>query len=464
PDGQSIVYVADNQLYLRRLGDVEARPIAGTNQDVNTPFFSPDGQWIGFNVVPEAKLKKIAVTGGASVTIAEVDNPYGASWGPDNQILVGQGTEGIVRVSANGGTPELVIPAREGEQAEGLQLLPDGDSVLFSVTTASGNARWDAAHIVVQSLSTGNRTVVLQGGNSARYVPTGHLIYALGDGLFAVAFDVGRRAVTGGPVSVVDGIGRSGNAALRSTLQYAASDAGTLVYAPPDPAFGFGAAAGPLTTLVWVDRDGREEPVAAPPRAYAYARLSPDGTRVALDVRDQERDIWIWDLRRQTMTRFTFDPESDILPMWTPDGRRLVWASQRAGRYNLYWQTADGTGAVERLTESPRPQRPNGFTPDGRGLVFAQDQEGQVRDLFLLPIGGDRRATRLVQTMFDERNGEISPDGRWLAYESNESGQSQIYVRPFPAVDEGRWQVSTSGGVQPLWARSGRELFYLAPD
>ncbi|MGH9254882.1 MAG: protein kinase domain-containing protein [Vicinamibacterales bacterium] len=463
PDGRRIVYNTRGGLYLRSMGAIDARLIPGTEDGVTDPFFAPDGESIAF--YQNGQMKRLSLSGGAAVVICAAEPPFGASWGTDNSILFGQ-AKGIMRVSANGGTPGLVIPAREGEQAEGLQLLPDGDSVLFSVTTASGTARWDAAHIVVQSLSTGERTVVLQGGNSARYVPTGHLLYALGDGLFAVAFDADRREVTGGPVSVVEGVARGGNAAVgSSTAQYAVSDAGTLVYAPPDPAFGFGAAAGPPTTLVWVDRDGREEPLAAPPRAYAYARLSPDGTRVALDVRDQERDIWIWDLRRQTMTRFTFDPESDILPVWTPDGRRLVWASQRAGRYNLYWQAADGTGAVERLTESPSPQRANGFTPDGRRLVFAQDAERQQgRDLFLLPFEGERRATRLVQTMFDERNAEISPDGRWLAYESSESGQFQIYVRPFPDAEQGRWQVSTSGGVQPLWARSGQELFYLAPD
>jgi len=463
PDGRRFVYRATGGLYLRSMGALEARLIPGTEDDASNPFFAPDGESVAY--FQNGQLKRISLSGGAAVVVCAAEDAFGASWGTDSTILFGQ-AKGIMRVSANGGTPELVIPAKEGEQADGLQLLPDGDSVLFTVTTASGPgpARWAAAQIVVQSLSTGERTVVLQGGSRARYVPTGHLIYALGDGLFAVAFDVGRLEVTGGPVSIVERVARGGPLVASPGAQYAVSDAGTLVYATPNPNFG-SAAALPSTTLVWVDRNGREEPLAAPPRAYSYPRLSPDGTRVALDIRNQEQDIWIWDVRRRILTRVTFDPATDVLPVWTPDGRRLVWASARAGPFNLYWQAADGTGTVERLTQSPSGERANGFTPDGQRLVFTEDAEGQQqRDLFLLPFEGDRRATRLVQTMFDERNGEISPDGRWLAYESNESGQFQIYVRPFPAVDEGRWQMSADGGRQPLWARSGRELFYLAPD
>ena len=344
--------------------------------------------------------------------------------------------------------------------------------MLFSVTTVAGPTRWDAAQIVVQSLSNQSRKVIVQGG-SDRYLPTGHLVYALGDALLAVAFDVGRLEVTGGPVSVVEEVARPGNPALNTaTANYAVSEGGTLVYLS-GISFRQGV---PVQTrnLVWVDRQGREEPLATPPDGYIYPRLSPDGTRLALDIRrPQGQDIWIWDLRRQTMTPLTFSPAFDGLPVWSADGRRLVWTSNPGTTLNLYWQAADGTGTVERLTESPNAHRASGFTPDGTRLVIseivggplpgAEDVTGRA-NLAMLSLSGDRTVTPLVQTSFAERNGEVSPDGRWLSYESNESGQFQIYVRPFPAVDQGRWQVSTGGGRQPLWARDGRELIYVTSD
>jgi eukaryotic-like serine/threonine-protein kinase len=249
---------------------------------------------------------------------------------------------------------------------------------------------------------------------------------------------------------------------------------------------------------------GREESLKAPLRNYLYPRLSPDGTRVALDVRDQASDIWVWDLARETLTRFTFDPGPDTHPVWTPDGQRVLFRSLRAGPANLFWQAADGTGAVERLTESQNAQFSGAFSPDGTRLVFREETTATGEDLLVLALEGRRRrqppspgvgppplaglgelqrglaepsaqaggpgrgATSdvqpLVHTTFNERNGEISPDGRWLAYESDESGREEIYVRPFPDTDSGRWQVSTGGGTRPLWARSSKELFYLGPS
>jgi serine/threonine-protein kinase len=188
--------------------------------------------------------------------------------------------------------------------------------------------------------------------------------------------------------------------------------------------------------------------------------LSPDGARLALQ---SDGDIWIWNLARETLTRFTFDPAGDQYPVWTPDGRRLAFRSQRSGPYNLFWQAADGTGPVERLTESPIEQSPHAFSADGTRLLIREERPTTGADLALLTLAGERRVDMLVQTTFTERNGEISPDGRWLAYQSDESGEFEIYVRPLPDADRGRWQISTGGGTQPLWARSAGELFYLAP-
>jgi Tol biopolymer transport system component len=212
-----------------------------------------------------------------------------------------------------------------------------------------------------------------------------------------------------------------------------------------------------------VDRQGREEPITAPPRAYVYPRLAPDGTRLALFIGDQEADIWLWDLVRAALTRVTFDPGFDTFPIWTPDSRRLLFSSERAGTRNLFGQAADGTGGIDRLTETRNIQNLTAISPDGARLVFTETVPGTGEDVMTLPLSGERRAAPLVQTPFVERNGEVSPDGHWLAYQANDSGQFEIYVRPFPDVTTGRWQVSTGEGTRPLWARNGQELFYLAP-
>jgi serine/threonine-protein kinase len=244
---------------------------------------------------------------------------------------------------------------------------------------------------------------------------------------------------------------------------------GTLVYVPRGAVIG--------RTLVWVDRQGQETPIAAPPRVYNYPRLSPDGTRIALWSNDQESDLWLWDLGRATLTRVTSDPVLDAYPVWMPDSRRLLFSSDRAGARNLFAQAADGTGNAERLTENPNRQDATSVSPDGTRLVFSELAPATAFDVMQLPLDearpssgsvrtefvAQRQAAPLVQTPSEERNGEVSPDGRWLAYEANDSGRFEIYVRPFPEVTRGRWQVSTGGGTRPLWARSGQEVFYLAP-
>jgi Tol biopolymer transport system component len=224
----------------------------------------------------------------------------------------------------------------------------------------------------------------------------------------------------------------------------------------------------PEGTLVWVDRDGRETAVLAPPLGYEAVRLSPEGRRVALDVRGQEDDIWIWAFDSRRLTRLTFDPSIDHSAVWTPDGTQIVYSS--GSRSNLFWRAADGTGAAEQLAEVPTAMFSNSFSPDGSRLVGWQLSPKTGADLFLLSLtgkpghspSGDTRL--LVATPFQELGAEISPDGAWLAYQWNASGRFEIYVQPFPDVERGRWQVSTSGGTQPLWARSGRELFYRGAD
>ena len=471
-DGTRLAYVGAGAqgIVVRALNELQPTTLPGLGAPEGL-FFSPDGQWIGFfDVDGPGTLKKVAATGGPPVTVSRFNgNPRGASWSTDDSIIFAVDFPlGLLRVRAAGGEPEvLTTPNRDqGELAHWWpEVLPGGHAVLFTITTAGGE------QVALLDLATREQKILIRGGIHARYVSTGHLVYSVAGALRAVAFDLGRLEVVGPPVPVLEQVMTSPLGAAYMSL----SHDGTLVYVP-------GGVQGSFSTLVWVDRRGREEPLETPQRAYWYPRLSPDGTRVALDIRDQEQDIWIWDLAREALTRFTFDPGPDSHPVWTPDGRRVVFRSQRAGNDNLFWQAADGTGAVEQLTESPNIHFASAFSPNGTRLVFREETATTGSDLMVLALEGGRRAQPpspgvgrsgrsatsdvrpLVQTTFNELNGEISPDGRWLTYQSNESGQNEIYVRPFPDTDRGRWQISTGGGTRPLWARSGKELFYLGPS
>ena len=271
--------------------------------------------------------------------------------------------------------------------------------------------------------------------------------------LRAIRFDLTRLETRGTEVPVLP---RLATNLIGGPCFDVATD-GTLVYVD-----GSGDVAPETRTLVWVDRAGKETPVAAPPRAYDHPRLSPDGTHVVLYIRDQEQDLWIWDRRRATLTPLTRDPSQDWFPVWTKNSQRVIFSSNRGGTLNLWWQAADGTGAAEPLTTSNNAQFASGITPDGTAVVF--NEATPNRHLLMVALDGTHRVTSLMATKFDERSGVVSPDGQWLAYDSNSSGSFEIKVVPFPNVTGGLWQISMAGGTQPLWARSGKELFYLRPD
>ena len=291
----------------------------------------------------------------------------------------------------------------------------------------------------------------MSGGFDAHYVSSGHLLFGAVGTLRAVGFDANRLEVTGTPVSVIPQMVTS----TWGVADFDVADDGTLAYVR-------GTAGGQLHTLAWVDRQGREQPIAAlPPRAYLYARLSPDGMRVALDIRDQENDIWIWDLARETLKRLTTDPTLDRFPVWASNNQIIFSSARSSPLGNLYRQSADGTKIPERLTQTQDFQVPASMSSDGTRLVFTQTVT--TRDLMLMHLDQGHRVESLLSTPFNEQNGCISPDGRWLAYESDESGKFQIYVRPFPEVNSGLIQISTDGGTQPMWAHDGRELLYVAP-
>jgi serine/threonine protein kinase/Tol biopolymer transport system component len=458
PDGTRLVYVgADGAaLFVRPLDQLDATPLTGFAAALG-PFVSPDGQWIGvWDGAGAPALKKVAITGGPPVTLGRPDgSTRGASWGADDTIIFATTnvTTGLQRIAAAGGQPTVLTrPNRAGGEADHVwpEILPGGQAVLFTITSATG--RLDQAQIAALDLQTGTQTVLIRGGSDARYVPSGHLIYAAAGTFRAIAFDLARLAVAGASVAVLPPVQMTATGAANVAV---AAD-GTLVYIPG------GVATWARSSLVWVDRQGAETPVPASPRSYVYPRLSPDGTRLAFFISEQELDVWLWDLARPALTRATFDPGLDTYPVWTPDGRQLLFSSERAGARNLFAQAADGTGALRRLTESPNAQLPTSISPDGTRLVFTEI-ETAAGDVWQLRLDGRPAVTPLVRTPFNERNGEVSPDGRWLAYEANDSGRFEVYVRPFPDVTRGRWQVSTNGGTRPLWARNSQELFYLAP-
>ena len=440
PDGSRFVYGTANGLYIRSMDALEARIIEGTDRNSIEPFFSGDGQWIGCFSGSDQKLKKVAVTGGPTFTLGDSSADGGFNWDWDDRILHATG-EKIMWISSNGGNWEPLM-----EQTGGLlgsaQMLPDGESVLFTDHSSS-------PHMVkVHSLKSGENKELLE-GVSARYVETGHIVYGMGSNLYAVPFDIETLEVTAKSVPVVEGVFKSFN-----FYNYDISNSGTLVYIP-----GIG---GNIQSrqLVWVDRDGTEEVLEAPFRAYVYAHLSPDGTQVALDIRDQESDIWIWDFSRKHLSRLTFDPGLNRGGVWTPDGKKVAFSAEREGAENIYWQAADGSGAPEPLTEiSDASILPIAFSPDGRQLLSGKT-EG-LQDISILNLdGSDTPRVLLGEKEFNEQNPQISPDGRWLAYQSDESGSPQIWVRPFPDTNAGRWQITTEGGTRPLWNRNGRELFY----
>ena len=456
PDGTKIVYVASGQLYLRNLSNLESGPIAGTTERPNTPFFSPDGQWLGYFSGTDGQLKKIEVSGGVPVTLCDAANPYGASWGADDSIVYGQ-LDGIMRVSANAGTPALLIKTEEQEQVHGPQILPDGKSLLFTLANSRNLTRWDEAQVVVQSLESGERTTVLTGASDARYVPTGHLVYVLDDDLFAVPFELSSLEVTGGAVPIEEGLARvpvpSGQT---GTGHFGFSNHGSLAYV---------AAASDLQqgTLVWVDRQGRATPVTEQQTIYSFPRISPDGRRVAVEITEGgNEDIWVIDLDRGTRTRLTLEPGRDIQPLWTRDGTRVTFSSNRAGsRSALYWTLADGGGTAELLVEVETNLGATSWSPDGQTLLFYETwapglMPPRLRDILAVSPGG--APTPILATPFTEYGATFSPDGRWIAYASRESGIDEVYVRPYSGPGS-KMTISTEGGRSPLWSAYGTELF-----
>ena len=454
PDGIHLAYVArqggTQQLYLRAMDSLEAKASPGTEGAVS-PFFSPDGQWLGF--IAGGKAKKVSVSGGAAITLtlSNAVNLVGASWGSQGTIAFSPalGTA-LQQVSDAGGTLQSLTRLEKGEITHRWpDFLPGGKAMLFAASTNGGN--WTNAQVAIQSIGAGERRNLVQ-GTQPRYAPSGHLVYAQGGNLMAVLFDPQRLTITGAAVPVVEGVLQS---TTTGAAQYSVSATGSLVYVS-------GGVQSTQRRLVWVDRKGVEQPLPAPPHAYRYPRFSPDGQRVAVTIEESENNIWLYDLARDTLTRLTFQGSRDLMGAWTPDGKRIAFNSNREGPQNVFWQLADGSGGVERLTTSEYVNTPNSWSPDGQLLAFIENNPTTGYDIWVLRIS-DRKAQPFLRTPFNETAPRFSPDGRWLAYTSDESGRYEVYVQPYPGPG-GKWQISTEGGIEPVWDPNGRELFYRSSD
>jgi eukaryotic-like serine/threonine-protein kinase len=472
PDGKAFTFLANYELYLRSMSEPEPRQIfsmrsGGGDARITTVFFSSDGQWIGFYANQDNTLRKIAVTGGAAVTLCKAQAPNGISWSGD-QIVFSQ-PKGIMRVSANGGEPELLAASASSQEfMSDPQLLNDGTSLLFTVTKESGASRWDKADIVVQSVKSGERKVLVHGGSTVRYIPTGHLVYALGGTLFAIRFDAKKLRVEGGPVPILEGVLRGSQPQnFSGAAQFSFSNTGSLTYFP-GPAGGTGETGIPPQTLALADRNGKVQPLGLPPQPIYHPRSSPDGKQLVFGTDDgNEGIIWVYDLKGNGPARRLTFGGSNLNPIWSRDGRYITFASDREGDRGLFRQLADGTAPAERLTKAELgpSQRPEQWSPDGKTLSFIMnnraDGTGNGSDLFTLTLDGERKPQPLVRSPSNKRYSAFSPDGHWFAYASGENSNVSfnLFVEPFPPTGS-RYQVTSMGGRDPVWSPDGKELFF----
>ena len=457
PDGRRVAFIANRVggealLWVRALDALEAQPLPGT-ENALVPFWSPDSRTLGFFAA--GKLKTIDAAGGSVQSLCDAIDGRGGTWNRDGVIVFApDATGGLFRVPAAGGqpTPVTTPDVTRSETAHRLPaFLPDARHFLFSASPS--NTIW------LGSLDSKETTRLLNADSQAQYAAPGYLLFGRQGTLFAQPFDAGRATLTGDAVPIAEQLAFGASV---NYLGFSVSDSGVLAYRSGTP--------NTRTQLTWFDRTGKTLGPTAQPGLYRNPTLSPDGTRVAVEATDPQsrtEDIWVVELARGVTSRFTFDPGNDIYPVWSPDGSRLMFGSDRESDvFNLYQKRADGVGSEQQVLKSPAEMVPNSWSPDGRALVYRTRPGGSsgVFNLGILPLVGDRKphlfeASRAVQV-----TGQVSPDGRWLAYHSLESGRYEVYVQSFPAPGAGKWQISKDGGANSRWRGDGRELFYYALD
>jgi serine/threonine-protein kinase len=516
-DGASLAYVVargeQRQVYLRRIGDTESRPMPGTEGLMGAPVFSPDGQWLAF--WQNAKWKKVSLSGGPPLPM--FDAPPGgaptAAWGSDDTLVFGVAPASLMRVSAAGGAPQdlpIIDPQRMERWGGEPQFLPDRKTVLFSMRTSDVDS-FNDYRIAAYSLESKERKILVEGGTKATYLPNGQLVYMRAGSLWAAPFDLMKLAVIGRAVPVLHDVYEN---AVDGTAQFAISAMGALAYAPGGEVAG-------ARRVVWVDRRGQEEALPVPPRSYLHPRISPNGRQILIEVEGPNHDVFLFDMARSALTKVTSDGSSHA-PLWTADGRQITFRAGMPDPFTMWWMPSDRSGPAERLaaiqmpqigftrpaamqsggsmsgsttsmpSAMPQPQAsmpssmpgassttppamPQGgamsntvqqsagaWSPNGRVLAFTQVNPGTEGDIYVLDVGG-RSARAFAQTKFNEGSPRFSPDGQWISYSSDESGQSEIYVQEFPGPGP-KIQVSTEGGTDAVWKPNGGELYYRNGD
>ena len=466
PDGSRIVVVlrgsdGKSLLYTRLLQQSKLVPLSGT-ENPNYPFFSPDGQWIGF--AADGKLKKISADGGATVTICDAANIRGASWGDDGNIFLATGgNSSLSRVSAAGGTPAPATKLSDGERTHRWpQVLPGSQTVLYTANSGS-IGDYENATIDALSVKSGQRKTLVRGGFNGRYLPTGnrkgHLVYLHRSTLFAAPFDPEGLALTGPVVPALENV----NSVTFGGGRFAFSATGIFL-------FQAGGGSQSELKIYLADRSGAKMPLLPQAGAYSTPRFSPDGKRLAFSFSNGAgSDIWVKDMDRDAPSKLSFLKGTNDRPVWTPDGRNIVFRSAGQDQSGLYWMRADGAGEAQRLMDGKLTPLPESFSPDGKRLSYSANGNNASYDLFTAQLEGDPGNPKLgkpeliLGTPYREYGSSFSPDGRWLAYQSDETGPFQAYVRPFPGPG-GRWQISSDGGVFPFWSKDGRELFFQGLD
>ncbi len=453
PDGKFISVLVQSgltsRLLLRPVDRESLEPVMGSEFTAATAMyhtFSPDGQWIVFT--EGSTIKKASVFGGSSVTIAKLGaQARGVWWGEDRSIYVGYINGAIYRVSEEGGTPVPVtqLDSTAGEISHRFpDLLPDGKSLLYT-TKFNNITSFDEAAIAVLNMKSGEKKILIRGGTCARYVPTGHLVYARGSLIYAVPFDLGKLEVTGPPRELFRGGWMN---PFSGEVNLSFSRDGTLIYIPR------GIESYSVGAVKWIDMQGNVTSLVDSANSYFTAALSPDGEKVALHVQAANDDIWLYHTARQSLTRLTFGGGNSGYPVWTADGQFVIYASERGRRFNMYMKAWDGSGKEELLSTSDHAPYPHTVSPDGKTLCYIQDG-----DIWLLSLDSTRKVSRFFQSPAIESNPVFSPDGRYLAYETNESGKLQVVIVPYPSR-AGKWQISSGGGTNPIWAPSGKEIYF----
>lgn len=462
PDGRHIAFAGSTDeggqmLWVHSLDSLIPRALAGT-EGARFPFWSPDGRYIAF--FAGETLRKIEHSGGSAQILCEVPlgqdgvpsrigEGRGGIWGPHGAIAFGTRRDGLYSVSEAGGvaTPLTSLDSSRGDLSHRWpHFLPDGRHFLF---VAEGPQEQQGS-VYLGSLDSTDTRLILNDWSNTVHVRPGYLLFVRDEMLMAQPFDVQKSEVTEQAFPMVEPMGYSAAFGLG---RFSTSEDGVLAYHQ-----GLG-----HMQLVWVDQQGEEEALAARPGIYRSPQLSPDGTRLVITVEESgNRDVWTWDLSRETLTRVTFDAAADTYPLWTPDGSGVVFRSTREGALDhLFWKAAGGIGQARQLTTDSKRPTPYSFSPDGTELVFAERSPETKWDLYVMSMEGGRHTSRLLlQTPFDEMQPVVSPDGRWIAYMSDESGRREVYARPFPKVETGKWQISRDGGFSPVWGREGTSLFY----